>query len=198
MNITRKIATAAVAALALGGAGIGTAVASSHGSARPHSASTEPTSPDPDTLQQGDQTSPDPSGGELAKAASSTRIAASHARAAASDDENGSENNESAPEDGPGGHAQPGVFMQAHPTLNRQFRQEWFQGHAEDSFKVIGFDQPVTVPAGSFHHALRTAEQTDLEPGVRDNKFYVAGIGEVVETAVHGPTERHQLVEIIS
>jgi hypothetical protein len=94
--------------------------------------------------------------------------------------------------------AQPGVFMQAHPTVGRQFRQEWFQGHAEDSFKVISLDSSVTVPAGSFHHALRTAEQTDLEPGVRDNKFYVRGIGEVVETAVRGPAERLQLVEIIS
>jgi len=94
--------------------------------------------------------------------------------------------------------AQPGVFMQAHPTLGRQFRQEWFQGHAEDVFKVIGLDSSVTVPAGSFHHALRTSEHTALEPGVLDNKFYVRGIGEVVETAVRGPAERLELVEIIS
>jgi hypothetical protein len=94
--------------------------------------------------------------------------------------------------------AQPGVFMQAHPAFGRQFRQEWSAGHAEDRFKVIGLDVPVTVPAGSFRHALRTSEQTDLEPGVLDNKFYVRGIGEVVETAVRGPAERLVLVEIIS
>jgi hypothetical protein len=94
--------------------------------------------------------------------------------------------------------AQPGVFMQAHPTLGRQFRQEWFKGQAEDTFKVISLDTPVKVPAGSFRHALRTAERTDLEPGVLDNKYYVTGIGEVVEAAVRGPAERLQLVEIIS
>ena len=33
--------------------------------------------------------------------------------------------------------AQPGVFMQAHPQVSRRFRQEWFQGHAEDTFKAI-------------------------------------------------------------
>ena len=41
--------------------------------------------------------------------------------------------------------AQPGVFMQAHPQLGRRFRQEWYQGHAEDMFKVLGV-APVTVP----------------------------------------------------
>ena len=31
--------------------------------------------------------------------------------------------------------AQPGVFMQANPEVGRQFRQEWYQGHAEDTFR---------------------------------------------------------------
>src|SRR6185312_1996778 len=33
--------------------------------------------------------------------------------------------------------AQPGVFMQAHPQIGRRFRQEWYRGHAEDTFKVL-------------------------------------------------------------
>jgi hypothetical protein len=37
------------------------------------------------------------------------------------------------------------------------------------------------VPFGSFKHALRTEETTALEPGVVDNKYYVRGIGEVLE-----------------
>ena len=94
--------------------------------------------------------------------------------------------------------AQPGIFMQADPTLGRRFRQEWSPGEAEDTFRVIGLDSSVTVPFGSFRHALRTAEKTDLEPGVLDNKFYVKGIGEVVERAVRGKIESLKLVEIIS
>src|SRR5262249_50086148 len=58
---TRKVATAVVAALALAGAGVGTAVAASHGPARVHQGSSESTGPDTDNLQVGDQTSPDPS-----------------------------------------------------------------------------------------------------------------------------------------
>jgi hypothetical protein len=94
--------------------------------------------------------------------------------------------------------AQPGVFMQAHPQLGRKFRQEWYQGHAEDVFKVIDRSARVTVPYGSFRHALRTAETSALEPGILDNKYYVKGIGEVAELAVKGPREEFKLVEIIS
>jgi len=94
--------------------------------------------------------------------------------------------------------AQPGVFMQAHPQLGRRFRQEWYEGHAEDVFKVIDRSAAIAVPAGSFRHALRTAERTALEPAVLDNKYYVRGIGEVAELAVKGPREAVRLVEIIS
>jgi hypothetical protein len=94
--------------------------------------------------------------------------------------------------------AQPGVYMQAHPQVGRRFRQEWYAGQAEDVFKVVKRSTPVTVPYGRFRHALRTAEQTALEPGVLDNKWYVAGIGEVVELAVKGPREKLVLVDILS
>jgi hypothetical protein len=94
--------------------------------------------------------------------------------------------------------AQPGVFMQAHPQVGRKFRQEWYQGHAEDVFKVTDRSAPVTVPYGAFRHALRTEETNALEPDVLDNKYYVKGIGEVAELSVKGPREALRLVEIIS
>jgi hypothetical protein len=92
--------------------------------------------------------------------------------------------------------AQPGVFMQAHPEIGRLFRQEWFAGQAEDQFKVVSFHGNVTVPFGSFHNALKTAETTDLEPGTLDNKYYVRGVGEVKELAVQGPSEQLSLVKV--
>jgi hypothetical protein len=94
--------------------------------------------------------------------------------------------------------AQPGVFMQAHPQLGRPFRQEWSAGQAEDVFRAVDRAARVTVPFGSFTGALRTREWTALEPGVVDAKFYVRGIGEVFEGSTSGPTERLQLVEILS
>ncbi len=94
--------------------------------------------------------------------------------------------------------AQPGVYMQARPELGRRFRQEWYRGQAEDIFKVVDLSTPITVPYGSFLHALRTAETTALEPGVLDNKYYVRGIGQVEEVAVKGPLEKLVLVDVIS
>jgi hypothetical protein len=50
----------------------------------------------------------------------------------------------------------------------------------------------------TFRRALRTEESTALEPEVLDNKYYVAGIGEVFEGSVKGPKEVLRLVEIIT
>jgi hypothetical protein len=93
--------------------------------------------------------------------------------------------------------AQPGVFMQAQPQLGRRFRQEWYAGHAEDTFKAIDLDTRARVPFGRFRHAVRTRETTALEPGVVDNKLYARGIGELSEFAVKGPRETLRLVEIV-
>ena len=88
--------------------------------------------------------------------------------------------------------------MQIHPQVGRRFRQEWFKVHAEDTFSVARRSAPVTVPFGTFRHALRTRETTALEPGVLDAKYYVRGVGEVFEGSLRGPREVVRLVEIIS
>jgi hypothetical protein len=94
--------------------------------------------------------------------------------------------------------AQPGVFMQAHPTLDRKFRQEWYRGQAEDSFAALSRTASRTVPYGSFHgNVLRTREWSALEPGVIDNKYYVRGIGEVDEVTVKGPREFAHLIDVL-
>jgi hypothetical protein len=93
--------------------------------------------------------------------------------------------------------AQPGVFMQARPQVGRRFRQEWYEGHAEDTFRVLSLSAPVTVPYGTFPDAVKTEETTALEPDVVDNKYFVKGIGEVKEVAVQGPLEKLELIEII-
>jgi len=89
---------------------------------------------------------------------------------------------------------EPGIFMPAAPRPGQSFRQEYLKGHAEDHFQVLGLNEPVTVPAGRYPHALLTKEWTPLEPGVVDHKYYVRGIGEVSEESVLGPTEISRLV----
>ncbi len=88
-----------------------------------------------------------------------------------------------------------GIYMPAHPTVGRSGRQEFYRGHAEDHFQVLGLHASVGVPYVTSHDALLTKEWTPLEPGVLDHKFYVRGIGTVLEHTVKGGDERLELVE---
>jgi hypothetical protein len=113
MKIAPKIAAAAVAALALGGASTATAMAAGHGGSAGHRggtvtsvASAEPTSPDNDSVQQGNQTSPD-----LAPAAVTAGTSSPSPEASSPEGESTAEN-ESAVSDGPGGHADPSGNVQ--------------------------------------------------------------------------------------
>jgi hypothetical protein len=90
--------------------------------------------------------------------------------------------------------ARAGIFMVAHPHVGSAERQEYYRGHAEDHFAVVGLDARVRVPWGSSRAALLTKEWTPLEPGVLDHKYYVKGIGTVLEQTVRGGTERNALV----
>jgi hypothetical protein len=94
--------------------------------------------------------------------------------------------------------ARAGIFMFAHPTPGRWARQEYYKGQAEDHFKVLSLRVSVAVPYISTTHALLTREWTPLEPGVIDHKYYVRGIGTVLEQTAKGPTERNELVSFRS
>jgi len=90
--------------------------------------------------------------------------------------------------------AEPGLFMPAHPRLGQAGRQEYYKGHAEDHFKVIGVFNTVS-PRGPAN-TLLTQETTPLEPGTVDHKMYVRGIGTVLEQTERGPNERNELVSV--
>jgi hypothetical protein len=76
--------------------------------------------------------------------------------------------------------AKPGIIMKAKPKVGDVYRQEFALGTAEDAAKVVALDQKVEVPFGSFNNALKTLEFTSLEPDLRENKYYVPGVGNVL------------------
>lgn len=86
--------------------------------------------------------------------------------------------------------------MPAHPRVGEHHRQEFYEGHAEDRFRVVSLHSSVKVPYVSSHDALQTREWTRLEPGVVDAKYYVRGIGQVSEGSVKGPKETGKLVSV--
>ena len=92
--------------------------------------------------------------------------------------------------------AQAGVFMPAHPRVGFSARQEYYKGHAEDRFRVLSISARVHTPGASSRHALLTKEWTPLEPAVLDHKYYVHGIGTVLEQTVRGGDERNVLISV--
>jgi len=90
--------------------------------------------------------------------------------------------------------AKPGLFMFAHPAVGQAAQQEFYKGQAQDQFKVLSLHASVAVHYVSSTKAVLTREWTPLEPGVIDHKFYVRGIGTVLEQTVKGGTERAALV----
>jgi hypothetical protein len=90
--------------------------------------------------------------------------------------------------------AKAGIFMFTHPRPGQSARQEYYKGEAEDHFQVLRLDASVEVRFITTKHALLTKEWTPLEPGVIDHKYYVRGIGTVLERTAKGPLERNELV----
>jgi hypothetical protein len=83
--------------------------------------------------------------------------------------------------------ARAGVSITAHPRVGQSRLQEYLEGHAEDRFRVAAL-------FGS--NGVLTEEWTPLEPGVLDHKYYVRGVGTVLEQTVRGGDERLALVSL--
>lgn len=88
-----------------------------------------------------------------------------------------------------------GIIMPGNPQAGDAYRQEFYPGHALDQAKILSYT-PAKVPYGSFKHTLTTVETTALEPGVREQKHYVRGVGETKSQDVAGSKEAFQLLSV--
>ena len=92
--------------------------------------------------------------------------------------------------------AKPGIIMPADPEAGESYRQEYYPpGEALDQARVLGYRGPVTVPYRTFRRSLVTSEFSPLEPQT-EQKYYVAGIGEILERVVKGHHEEFVLVSV--
>lgn len=93
--------------------------------------------------------------------------------------------------------AMPGVVMLADPRVGDRYRQEFYEGEAEDMARVRASGESVAVPAGSYQDVLVTEDWTPLEPEVLEHKSYAPGVGVVLERVVKGGSGVLRLVEIL-
>jgi hypothetical protein len=90
--------------------------------------------------------------------------------------------------------AQAGVVVPASPEIGVEYRQEYYEGEAEDMGEVLSLDERVEVPADSYQDVLMTKDWTPLEPDVLEHKFYAKGVGPVLALAISGGAGREELV----
>ena len=89
----------------------------------------------------------------------------------------------------------PGIIMEANSMVGDFYRQEFSLGNAEDNALVVSLKTTVKVPAGEFHECLKTEETTPLEPDALEDKYYAAGVGNVLTVDLEAG-ERIKLVKI--
>jgi hypothetical protein len=77
--------------------------------------------------------------------------------------------------------AKPGFAMPADRTIGFNYFQENAPNNgALDQATTVATDESVSTPAGDFSNVLKTQEETELEPGVLEFKYYASGVGLVL------------------
>ncbi|CAN5300731.1 hypothetical protein BH18ACT9_BH18ACT9_12500 [soil metagenome] len=90
--------------------------------------------------------------------------------------------------------AMAGVIMPDEPTVGMAYRQEYYEGEAEDNGEILSLEEMADVPAGHFDQVLMTKDTITIEPDVLEYKVYAPEVGPVLILGVSGGGGREQLV----
>ena len=76
--------------------------------------------------------------------------------------------------------ALPGIIQEANSQIGDSYDEENAPNVAHDHGVVTSLTGSARVPFGTFRHDLLVTHETSaLEPGAAENKYYLAGVGEV-------------------
>ena len=96
--------------------------------------------------------------------------------------------------------ALPGIIMWSNPGahIGERYRQEFYEGEAEDWGRVVSVSEAVTVPAGSFTGCVKTEDWNGLEGRSEslELKYYCSGRGTVLEHPAEEPSDRVELTQL--
>ncbi|HSI80604.1 MAG TPA: hypothetical protein VK919_08140 [Solirubrobacterales bacterium] len=93
--------------------------------------------------------------------------------------------------------AEAGIAMPADPRVGLRYRQEYYEGEAEDEATVLSLDERVEVPFDRYTGVLMTKDLDPLEPAVNEHKFYARGVGPVLTLNLSGGVGREELVDYV-
>lgn len=91
--------------------------------------------------------------------------------------------------------ALPGIVMLSHPEVGRAYRQEFYEGQAEDLAEVVDVGTTRSIGLGDYRDVVVIEEWNPLEPTVVENKYFAPGVGPIAEEKVRGGDEVVELVE---
>ncbi|MGH3347797.1 MAG: hypothetical protein ACRDO4_12520 [Nocardioides sp.] len=92
--------------------------------------------------------------------------------------------------------ALPGVIMPGEPEAGLAYRQEYYEGEAEDNGEILSLAEMADVPAGHYEDVLLTKDTITIEPDVLEYKLYAPGVGPVLVFGVSGGGGREELVRM--
>jgi len=79
-------------------------------------------------------------------------------------------------------NAKAGLIMPGIVLLGSKYYQEIAPDVAMDKSEVVGMDETVNVPAGSFSNVIHMKETSDLEPTtLAEDNLHAPGIGQVID-----------------
>jgi hypothetical protein len=91
--------------------------------------------------------------------------------------------------------AEAGIIMPADPQPGMEYRQEYYEGEAEDKAAIITVgEEMVQVPAGFFDEIVMTRDLVPTEPKVQELKFFARDVGPVLSMHTDGDGGRASLV----
>jgi len=96
------------------------------------------------------------------------------------------------------GGAKPGIIMEGQPEVGDSYRQEYYEGQAEDMADVVALGETVTVPYGTFKNCLETRDWSKIDPSLNEYKYYSSEVGGIILEVVVDSGERVELLDVKS
>ncbi len=72
-----------------------------------------------------------------------------------------------------------GLLLAGHPELGDRYYEELAPGRAMDRAEVVGMDDTVVTPSGTFEHCVHLRESSPLDKGTGSEKWFAPGVGMV-------------------
>ena len=91
--------------------------------------------------------------------------------------------------------ALPGIVMLANPQVGDAYRQEYYEGEAEDMGEVLEVGLTKELGPRSYEDVVVTEDWNPLDPEVIEEKSYAPGVGLIHEAKVAGGDGTSELIE---